>query len=42
MATMTPEPYLTHVPTLSGGTGQEQVERFYRDHFIGTGRPTLR
>ena len=33
MATMTPEPYLTHVPTLTGGTGR--VERFYRDHFVG-------
>ena len=24
-----------HVPTLTGGTGRERVERFYRDHFIG-------
>ena len=35
MATMSPEPYLTHVPTLTGGTGRAQVERFYRDHFVG-------
>ena len=35
MATMAPEPYLTHVPTLTGGTGSAQVERFYRDHFVG-------
>jgi carboxymethylenebutenolidase len=35
MATMAPEPYLTHVPTLTGGTGRTQVERFYRDHFVG-------
>jgi carboxymethylenebutenolidase len=35
MATMTPEPYLTHVPTLTGGTGRAQVENFYRDHFVG-------
>jgi carboxymethylenebutenolidase len=35
MATMAPEPYLTHVPTLAGGTGRAQVERFYRDHFVG-------
>jgi carboxymethylenebutenolidase len=35
MATMTPEPYLTHVPTLTGGTGRAEVERFYRDHFVG-------
>ncbi len=35
MATMASEPYLTHVPTLTGGTGREQVEGFYRDHFVG-------
>ena len=35
MATMTPEPYLTHVPTLTGGTGRSEVERFYREHFVG-------
>jgi carboxymethylenebutenolidase len=35
MATMTPEPYLTHVPTLTGGTGRAEVERFYREHFVG-------
>jgi carboxymethylenebutenolidase len=35
MATMAPEPYLTHVPTLTGGIGRAQVERFYRDHFVG-------
>ena len=35
MATMAPEPYLTHVPTLAGGTGRKEVERFYRDYFVG-------
>jgi carboxymethylenebutenolidase len=35
MATMSAEPYLTHVPTLTGGTGRAEVERFYRDHFVG-------
>jgi carboxymethylenebutenolidase len=35
MATMSPEPYLTHVPTLAGGTGRDEVERFYRDYFVG-------
>jgi carboxymethylenebutenolidase len=33
MATMTTEPYLTHVPTMTGGTGRVEVERFYRKHF---------
>jgi carboxymethylenebutenolidase len=35
MATMTAEPYLTHVPTLTGGTGRAEVESFYRDYFVG-------
>jgi carboxymethylenebutenolidase len=35
MATMAPEPYLTHVPTLTGGTGRVEVEHFYRNHFVG-------
>jgi carboxymethylenebutenolidase len=35
MATMAPEPYLTHVPTLTGGTGRAEVERFYAAHFVG-------
>jgi carboxymethylenebutenolidase len=35
MATMTAEPYLTHVPTMTGGTGRAEVESFYRDHFVG-------
>ena len=34
MATMVPEPYLTHVPTLTGGTGRVEVEGFYRDHVL--------
>jgi len=29
MATMTAEPYLTHVPTMTGGTGRAEVENFY-------------
>ena len=33
MATMSPEPYLTHVPTLAGGTGRNEVEHFYREYF---------
>ena len=35
MATMTPDPFVTHVPTLTGGTGRNEVERFYRDYFVG-------
>jgi carboxymethylenebutenolidase len=35
MATMTAEPYLTHVPTMTGGTGSVEVESFYREYFVG-------
>src|SRR5207247_5885793 len=35
MATMVDEPYVTHVPVLTGGFGRDEVARFYRDSFIG-------
>ena len=35
MATMTTEPYLTHVPTMTGDTGRAEVESFYSEHFVG-------
>jgi carboxymethylenebutenolidase len=35
MATMVDEPYVNHVPTMTGGVGQRQLRRFYRYHFIG-------
>jgi carboxymethylenebutenolidase len=34
MATMTRQPYLTHVPVVTGGFGQEDLHDFYRDHFV--------
>ena len=34
MATMTPEPYVNHVPTMTGGVGAEELRRFYAHHFI--------
>ena len=34
MATMTADPYLHHVPVLTGGVGREAVHRFYRDDFV--------
>jgi carboxymethylenebutenolidase len=39
MATMTPEPYVNHVPTLTGGVGHNQLKRFYKYHFIGGNPP---
>ena len=34
MATMVPEPYVNHVPTMTGGYGQRELHRFYANHFI--------
>lgn len=35
MATMTDDPYVNHVPVMTGGVGFEGVRQFYGDHFIG-------
>jgi len=35
MATMVAEPYVNHVPTMTGGVGHDQLKRFYKYHFIG-------
>src|SRR5437763_10258124 len=35
MRTMIEEPYVWHVPTLTGGSGGEAVRRFYVTQFIG-------
>ena len=37
MATMVPEPYVNHVPTMIGGYGHERLRRFYAEHFIPQG-----
>lgn len=34
MATMVEEPYVNHVPTLTGGIGRTNLTNFYRNHFI--------
>jgi len=34
MATMVAEPYVNHIPTMTGGVGQEDLYRFYANHFI--------
>ncbi len=39
MATMVAEPYVNHVPTLTGGVGHNQLKRFYKYHFIGGNPP---
>jgi carboxymethylenebutenolidase len=34
MATMVERPYVNHVPTMTGGLGQQELRRFYQNHFI--------
>jgi carboxymethylenebutenolidase len=34
MQTMVPEPYLLHVPTLTGGAGGREVRQFYEKYFV--------
>jgi carboxymethylenebutenolidase len=36
MATMVAEPYVNHVPTMTGGVGQKDLARFYRHHFVNS------
>jgi len=34
MKTMVAEPYVNHVPTMTGGVGARELARFYANHFI--------
>jgi carboxymethylenebutenolidase len=34
MATMIAEPYVNHIPTMTGGVGQKNLSRFYAHHFM--------
>ncbi|MFV5513716.1 dienelactone hydrolase family protein [Acinetobacter gerneri] len=34
MATMVKEPYVNHIPTMTGGVGYKQLSRFYQYHFV--------
>jgi carboxymethylenebutenolidase len=36
MATMVAEPYVNHVPTMTGGVGQKELARFYQHHFVNS------
>jgi carboxymethylenebutenolidase len=35
MGTMVAEPYVNHIPTMTGGVGYRDLRRFYADYFIG-------
>lgn len=34
MATMVSQPYVNHIPTMTGGVGHDHLKRFYKYHFI--------
>ena len=34
MKTMVAQPYVNHIPTMTGGVGHEHLKRFYKYHFI--------
>jgi len=34
MRTMVAEPYVNHIPTMTGGVGHDNLLRFYKNHFI--------
>jgi carboxymethylenebutenolidase len=39
MATMVAEPYVNHIPTMTGGVGRDKLRDFYANHFIGVNPP---
>ncbi len=41
MATMVDQPYVNHIPTMTGGVGHDALKRFYARHFIGANPPDL-
>jgi carboxymethylenebutenolidase len=38
---MVAEPYVNHIPTMTGGVGFEKLRDFYANHFIGVNPPDL-
>jgi hypothetical protein len=42
METMVETPYVNHVPTMTGGVGQKDLHRFYRDFFVPGNPPSLK
>ena len=39
MATMVAEPYVNHIPTMTGGVGAKMLARFYQNHFVNSNPP---
>lgn len=42
MATMVAQPYVNHIPTMTGGVGHDHLKRFYRYHFVDGNPPDTR
>ncbi|MBW9107423.1 dienelactone hydrolase family protein [Paraburkholderia phenoliruptrix] len=41
MATMVAEPYVNHIPTMTGGVGYRHLKRFYQHHFVHGNPPDM-
>jgi len=41
MATMVAEPYVNHIPTMTGGVGFDKLRDFYANHFIDVNPPDM-
>jgi len=41
MATMVAQPYVNHIPTMTGGVGYQQLYRFYQHHFVHGNPPDM-
>ena len=39
MATMVAQPYVNHIPTMTGGVGFDKLRDFYANHFVGVNPP---
>jgi carboxymethylenebutenolidase len=39
MPTMVAQPYVNHVPTMTGGVGYDNLKRFYTNHFVNSNPP---
>ncbi|AYC33779.1 dienelactone hydrolase family protein [Pseudomonas cavernae] len=42
MTTMVDEPYVNHIPTMTGGVGYKNLSRFYQHHFVHGNPPDTR
>jgi carboxymethylenebutenolidase len=42
MATMVAEPYVNHIPTMTGGVGAKELSRFYQHHFVHGNPPDMK